>query len=688
MFIRRKNAILGLCGGLTIFFLGTLVGYESNHKKIDWHTHTPTEVRMRLDWEGMNGDYVEFVFTDPESIKNLIMTPIRNSSVDTSSPDWRAGSGIGIYARFEQEHELVEIGTGLQALAEVKATLDQRTYWPEFDELRDKISRMLVDARDHFQFKIPLTETSFYRVAQLSDRSRLEYCPVSSSNWALCIGATPHNRRFKPGKFAHLHQRKLYDALLRSEFSKNQMALLHDENLDYFKLPTVANIERRLDDLARLVKPDDNILISIGGACVQEGNVTYLELLSPRYTDSERERLSLSSLFERLDRITAKNKLVIIAPFRDRDPGEYDVADDPRFTKLDEFPSTIKVPASITLLAPRKCAQTVEEGDWFAELTRGLSGDADVDGNYRVTLDELLQFVNKKAPEARVERMGTREFTQEFFLRLLEPGRPLKEQQPMQPGKIAENSIGMKLVEVPPGHFLMGNDGSDPHPNFTELPRHRVWITRSFAIGQTEVTQEQWTRVMGTSPWKLENDPGSNAMCPDGPNYPAVNVNYDEVIEFCDRLSKKEGATYRLPTEAEWEYACRAGTTTPYYFGSDASRISEFAWYDTGDGGEKASKCVHEVGLKLPNPLGLYDMLGNAGERCGDRYRPTYYLNSPAEDPFCIEKRIWEDPAAGRVIRLASVISTANRCTASARAGWFENVHRMPWLGFRVVREN
>jgi len=181
----------------------------------------------------------------------------------------------------------------------------------------------------------------------------------------------------------------------------------------------------------------------------------------------------------------------------------------------------------------------------------------------------------------------------------------------------------MKLVLIPAGEFLMGSPGSDQDAQDDEKPQHRVQITRPFYLGATEVTQGQYRAVMGQSPSYFK---GSDDL-------PVENISWTDATDFCDKLSALEkgqlgGAVYRLPTEAEWEYACRGGSTTRYSFGDDAARLGEFAWYD-GNSGRK----THLVGRKRPNTWNLYDMQGNVWEWCQDWYDKDYYGHSLGADP-------------------------------------------------------
>jgi len=233
------------------------------------------------------------------------------------------------------------------------------------------------------------------------------------------------------------------------------------------------------------------------------------------------------------------------------------------------------------------------------------------------------------------------------------------------------NSIGMQFVLIPAGEFMMGSPKDDEYALEEERPRHRVRLTKPFYLGVTEVTQEQYATVMGSRPWS------GNSYVKKGEDCPATYVNCEDAVAFCEKLSAKEGRTYRLPTEAQWEYACRAGSTTSYCFGDDSLALGNYAWY--GENAEEVGKQYpHAVGRKKPNGWGLCGMHGNVSEWCEDWCEYDYYQKSPESDP--------PGPSTGshRVFRGGSWSHPARYCRSADRDR-YRPAHRSNYLGFRVA---
>lgn len=237
------------------------------------------------------------------------------------------------------------------------------------------------------------------------------------------------------------------------------------------------------------------------------------------------------------------------------------------------------------------------------------------------------------------------------------------------PPKEFTNSVGMKFRLIPAGKFMMGSPNDEPKRQAHEGPRREVAIAAPFYMGVHEVTQEQYEAVMGANP--STKQVGKRG----GPDHPVEQISWHNAVIFCQNLSefsaeKNAGRVYRLPTEAEWEYACRAGSTTAYSFGDDAERLDAYAWH-AGNSDDH----THPVGTKKANAWGLYDMHGNVWEWCAD----AYGADPPPRFKF----------ASRRVLRGGSVWSL------DAKTGQLRSANRLPqseyfrqWnVGVRVVCE-
>lgn len=230
------------------------------------------------------------------------------------------------------------------------------------------------------------------------------------------------------------------------------------------------------------------------------------------------------------------------------------------------------------------------------------------------------------------------------------------------PSKTLRNSVGMELVLIPAGSFTMGADQKFEEASDDETPQRRVTMSKPFYLGKNEVTQEQWVAVMGTNPSQFK-----------GPSNPVEGVSWDDVQVFLQTLNASEGSgAYRLPTEAEWEYAARAGSTSQFAFGDEEEQLGEYAWYSVNSG-----KKTRPVGQKRPNAFGLYDMHGCVLEWCADRYGA--YPSGTATDPT--------GPSVGsyRVFRGGSWGHRAAICRSAYRSGYLPG-YRSSCVGFRVAR--
>lgn len=240
-----------------------------------------------------------------------------------------------------------------------------------------------------------------------------------------------------------------------------------------------------------------------------------------------------------------------------------------------------------------------------------------------------------------------------------------------QPPKEITNSIGMKLLLIPKGTFMMGSPESEQGRNVDET-QHEVTISKDYYLGVYEITQAQYEKVMGKNPSLFQGAIVGN----ENADLPVDNVSWDDVVEFCKKLSdlpeeKKAGRMYRLPTEAEWEYACRAGSKTAYSFDDEEGLLPEYGWFS-----RNSSRRTHTVGLLEPNAWGLHDMHGNVWEWCSDWYGD--YPKGAVSDST--------GPKEGsyRVYRGGGWNYEAASCRSANRNG-YDPTYRINGVGFRLA---
>ena len=234
----------------------------------------------------------------------------------------------------------------------------------------------------------------------------------------------------------------------------------------------------------------------------------------------------------------------------------------------------------------------------------------------------------------------------------------------------------MELVEIPAGKFTMGSPEDEEYHQVDEV-QVTVALTKPFGLGKYEVTQGQFKKVMGTEPWN-----GADFVKADK-DFPATCVDWDDATKFCQKLTAiernagklKANEEYRLPTEAEWEYACRAGTKTVFSFGNDKPKLGEYAWF-YGNAFDAGEKYAHKTGLKKPNPWGLHDMHGNVWEWCSDWYGGKL---AGGTDP------VGPNGGSYRVFRGGSWRDYPDYCRSASRNN-FAPSSRPHHLGFRVAR--
>jgi sulfatase modifying factor 1 len=250
-----------------------------------------------------------------------------------------------------------------------------------------------------------------------------------------------------------------------------------------------------------------------------------------------------------------------------------------------------------------------------------------------------------------------------------------------------DNALGTKLLWIPPGDFTMGSPKNERGRSDDEN-QVQVTLTKGFWLGQHQVTEAEWQRLMQTTPWSGKH------FVKEGDSYPATWVSWDDAVKFCEKLTESErdagrlpaGWTYTLPTEAQWEYACRGGTKSRFSFGDDYSDLGEYAWF-TKNAADVGEEYAHLVGQKKPNPWGLYDMHGNVWDWCRDVYveklpggdDPEVSAGSSLAAAFRDSKG-----CSARVRRGGSWDADAVDCRAASRNGFYPNT-RFFYLGFRLT---
>jgi len=500
------------------------------------------------------------------------------------------------------------------------------------------------------------------------------------------------------------------------------------------------DILETLDRRLRFCDKEDLVVVSLSGHGVQlvgdalrpDGTRETWFCPAKAKLDDQSSLLAISQVVERMKACPAARKLLLVDACRnDMAPPGTGKARDAIARELDPAaPARRLIPdGMVALFSCSARERSFERKDlghslFSYHVIEYLSGHADDPGRFydngEATLTDLVAYTQKQTSRS-AERLGADQtpeligqMTNWSFGRItgnlasadhrptmLQPDpkpaatlTPPSSPAPPTEGGTGENSIGIKLIRIEAGEFQMGSNFVRTGETKTFEKLHAVRITKPFLIGMTEVTQEQFEKVMQTTPW--QKYAGKDKQ---GPNQAAFNLSWDDAVAFCRKLTETErragrlaaNRSYRLPTEAEWEYACRAGTTTKWSFGDNPQQLKHYAvWYQypytIGDNRtfEKMKK-GYEVGTRPPNKWQLHDMHGNVEEWCSDWYGVSYYdtfdTNSPAIDPQGASSS-----TLGRVLRGGSSLSTPLECRSADRH-FGEPAEKKRYAGFRVVCE-
>ena len=478
--------------------------------------------------------------------------------------------------------------------------------------------------------------------------------------------------------------------------------------------PTAKNIRRELKALLEDRKPEDAVLIAFSGHGVQPTKKgSYFCPTDAELTDTT-TLISLTGVYYVLAKCPAAMKVLLVDACRN-DPLAGGAKD---ATKLDlesvTRPQAEAPPGGVAALF--SCSEgersyesaKFKHGIFFHYVLEGLKGEA-ANKNGEVTLERLAAHVKDGAPDEAKDEWGPEAKQHPVLVGKLTGTAPLTASVKRQ-----RNSLGMELVRIEAGTFLMGSPADDASRYDEELPQHEVTLSRPYFMGACPVTKGQFAAFVKDSGYQTEPEAGEggwgynaatkkfegwlptyswrNTGFPQGADHPVVNVTWKDAVEFCKWLSKKEGKVYELPTEAEWEYACRAGTTTRFWCGDNDEDLKGNA--NLCDASVKAKVAsppfdlsvvqpwddgypfTSPVGKFKPNPWGLYDMHGNVWQWCADRAGP--YGKSSVTDPKGATK------GDLRILRGGAWVEDPRHCRSADRF-FNDPVHRQVYMGFRVV---
>ena len=498
-------------------------------------------------------------------------------------------------------------------------------------------------------------------------------------------------------------------------------------------LPSGRNVLQEFRLLANDRKPQDILLVALVGhgltRKVKVKDTAGVEVertaafFCPQDADirDTKSMISLDELYEDFEQCKAGVKVMLVDACRDN-PTEGNTGAIPFAPPA--------VPASVAALFSCSDGEVAWEepdlggghGVFFHYVIEGLKGAADANKDSMVSLLELAEYTQDKVPDFVSHRRGRRQMPvllgRAGRVTLVDRSRGKsargamdaktialnrataaavvdRSKEGVNPQVITTRTAGIKLKLIPAGEFMMGSTDDDQNADKDEKPQRRVEMSRPFYLGVTEVTQAEYEAVMGANPsWFSSTGGGKDLVARQSTGrHPVEQVSWLDAVAFCNKLCELEGRRpfyrmngkdvlvidwngdgYRLPTEAEWEYACRAWTTSRYSFGDEDARANEFGWFGNNAGGR-----THPAGEKRPTVFGLFDMHGNVWEWCGDWYGEKYYANGPAGDPRGTGE------ASSRVIRGGGWVLEP-RNARSANRGRGVPGYRNSSLGFRVAR--
>ncbi len=567
--------------------------------------------------------------------------------------------------------------------------------------------------------------------------------------WAVLVGVDDY-AYVKHLQFCVADMRSLKTELLHAGFDERQVILLDDEAKEKKLLPFRSNIEKQIELVCANAEKGDFVLIAFSGHGVLLGKTSFL-CPSDARVDDAKTLISLDWVYQQLQRSHADLRLVLVDACRNV---PVEMSEKRSFTEAERKDNTRafveqaeRLPEGVALL--NSCSEgefatedkEIGHGVFMHFLLEGLRGKADKDGDKSVTLDELIRFTSKETKLYVGAKFGTSQRPKlksdltgealDYQVAVIGSPRPTVPTRPSDPTTntdveklVTSRSTGMTLGLIPAGTFMMGSSLKEKGNDKNENPQHSVQITRPFYMGVYEVTQGEFEKVMGTNPsyFSSTGEGSGQTGILNTRRFPVERVSWYDAIEFCNTLSEQDGLSscykltdvqrvgshsiesagvsvtggngYRLPTEAEWEYACRGTTTTPFNFGSelngdDANVNGDFPYGTTTKG--KFLARTTTVGLYKPNRFGLHDIHGNVYEWCFDIFDGNAYRirNGTTKDPVVTstlaESLVGTAHKSLRVLRGGCWNASAQDARSACRGRFSPDV-RHHNLGFRVVR--
>jgi formylglycine-generating enzyme required for sulfatase activity len=551
--------------------------------------------------------------------------------------------------------------------------------------------------------------------------------PPQGEKYALLVGVREYDKNeLRNLPYTEADVEALADVLRKAGYQRVVLMTQTEGAKQSRFLPLAANIRKSLKGILQDRTENDSVLIAFAGHGVQyqDEAENYFCPMDAKLTD-KKSLISLTEVYKDLEKSEAGTRLLFVDACRNDPRSDPSLAVDRIKLESVTRPQRALPPGGVAAFfscsAGEKAYENSElkHGVFFHFVIEGLKGKA-ADEKGKVDLDDLVRYTKRRVTDFVKEQYGddVRQMPELIgktrgLVSLVnidsgdKPDATITEEK----GKDEiTNTIGMKLKRIKAGKFLMGSPKDEEGRYDGEGPQHQVEITKAFYMGVYPVTRGQFAAFAKDADYTTEAEIEGTGYGYDflkkkfesgkytwrklgfkqTDDHPVVEVTWNDATAFCAWLSKKEGKHYELPTEAQWEYACRAGTKTRFWCGdedaslkgneniADASFKEKYPKGDWAVSWDDGYAFTSPVGSFKANPWGLYDMHGNVWQWCADYYDAKYYENSDKKDPFNSSK------SDARVLRGGSWDGPPQYCRAASRY-WFAPGNRNDSLGFRVA---